>query len=514
MFKSLLIANRGEIACRVIRACDELGIESVAIFSEADVGALHTLRATKSHNVGPAPAPESYLNGERIIELAKEYGCDALHPGYGFLSENVAFADRCEQNAIKFVGPSSGIISLMGDKAAARATAKAANVPIVPGSDLIDDPALAQKLAEEEIGYPLLVKATGGGGGMGIIVVETPTELAEAIKTAGQIGERTFGNAGIYLEKLLTDVAHVEVQVAGDEHGNAVHFFERNCSVQRRNQKLIEETPAQFMSAAQTDDICEAAVRLAQHVNYNSVGTVEFLFDREGQKFYFIEMNTRIQVEHPITEMTTGVDLINTQIRIAAGEPLPEMGLTQAQIKRQGVALEARVLAEDSHAQTPSPGTITQYEEPTGPDLRVDSGVFVGTEINTYYDSLMAKIIAFGTDRETARRQLVRALHLYKVQGISTNIVLLLDILESPLFKTGDYNTRILQLLKDEQGERVFSTAEIAALAVALHFGREQPASVLQTAKDGNVASPARWWSENHKRLLKRRMPKLAKGAK
>jgi acetyl-CoA carboxylase biotin carboxylase subunit len=402
----------------------------------------------------------------------------------------------------------------MGDKAVARDTATAANVPIVPGSDLISDPALAQKLAEEEIGYPLLVKATGGGGGMGIIVVETPAELAEAIKTAGQIGERTFGNAGIYLEKLLTDVAHVEVQIAGDEHGNVMHLFERNCSVQRRNQKLIEETPAQFMSAEQTDSICNAAVRLAQHVNYNSVGTVEFLFDRIEQKFYFIEMNTRIQVEHPITEMTTGVDLIDTQIRIAAGEKLPDMGLTQAQIKRHGVALEVRVLAEDSHAQTPSPGVISQYEEPTGPDLRVDSGVMVGTEINTYYDSLMAKIIAWGADRETARRHLVRALHLYKVQGISTNIVLLLDILESALFKSGDYNTRILQLLKDGTTDRVFSTADIAALAVALHFGRLQPASVLLTEKDGGASSPSRWWSENHKRILQHRLPKLTKVAK
>lgn len=503
MFSALLVANRGEIACRVIRACKSLKIESVAVFSDVDAGAVHAAVADKSQNIGGANPADSYLNAERLIEVARDYGADAIHPGYGFLSENAEFAERCERAGIAFVGPSAAIIRMMGDKIAARQVAKDAGAPIVPGMDKVTDFETARQVAAAEVGYPLLVKASGGGGGIGIVAVNNESELEEALKLARQVGKSAFANADVYIEKLLTDVAHIEVQILGDKHGNAIHLFERNCSVQRRNQKLIEETPAVFLSAAQCDDICAAAVRLASHVGYDSAGTVEFLFDRIEQKFYFIEMNTRIQVEHPITEMIVGVDLVQNQIRVAAGEKLPDIGLTQSAVKRQGCAIEARVLAEDSSTQTPSPGAITSYAEPSGVrDLRVDSGIGVNSEITTHYDSLLAKLIAWGEDRETARRRLARALRLFKIGGVSTNITLLLSLIESDLFKSGDYNTRILQLaLERSQGETAFSSADIAALAVMLHFERQKPPTIAQT-NGAPTAEPSAWWRAGHRRLL------------
>ncbi|CAN5669025.1 acetyl-CoA carboxylase biotin carboxylase subunit [soil metagenome] len=447
MFEKILVANRGEIALRVIRACQEMGIPSVAVYSDADETALHVRHADEAVNIGPPPATKSYLNIEAIIGAAKETGADAVHPGYGFLSENSAFAAACEDAGLTFIGPSSGAIEKIGDKSAARRLAREAEVPVVPGSE---QAASADEAVEavEEIGYPVMVKASAGGGGRGIRVAEDEEELRKAVQVAKQEAEKAFGDGSLYLEKLLVGPRHVEVQVIADHHGNAIHLYERECSMQRRRQKVLEEAPSPGISPETRNKMTDAAVRLAREAGYTNAGTVEFLVD-EDQSFYFIEMNTRIQVEHPVTETLTGVDLVKEQIRVAAGEPL---SLQQEDVPFEGWAIEFRINAEDPDNDfMPSPGEITFLEVPGGPGVRVDSAIYGGYQIPPFYDSLVGKLIVWGLTREEAISRGRRALREYRLEGIKTTIPLHLRLLEDEAFVSGDYHTGYLEeLLKEE----------------------------------------------------------------
>ncbi len=447
MFEKILVANRGEIALRVIRACRELKIPSVAIYSDADETALHVRHADEAINIGPPPATKSYLNIEAIIGAAKETGADAVHPGYGFLSENAAFAEACEDAGLTFIGPSSEAIEKIGDKSAARGLAQEAEVPVVPGSEQAASADEAVGTAEE-IGYPVMVKASAGGGGRGIRVAEDEEELRKAVQVAKQEAEKAFGDGSLYLEKLLVGPRHVEVQVIADHHGNAIHLYERECSMQRRRQKVLEEAPSPGIIPETRNAMTDAAVRLAREAGYTNAGTVEFLVD-EDQSFYFIEMNTRIQVEHPVTETLTGVDLVKEQIRVAAGEPL---SLKQEDVPFEGWAIEFRINAEDPDNDfMPSPGEISFLEVPGGPGVRVDSAIYQGYQIPPFYDSLVGKLIVWGLTREEAINRGRRALREYRLEGIETTIPLHLRLLEDEAFVSGDYHTGYLEeLLKEE----------------------------------------------------------------
>src|SRR5918999_1055839 len=416
MFTKVLVANRGEIAIRVIRALDELGIASVAVYSELDRDALHVARASEAYLLGPATPAESYLNVDRILEVAKESGAEAIHPGYGFLAENAAFARACDEAGIVFIGPPASAIEAMGSKTRAREIMKKAKVPIVPGTtdpvDTVDD---AAKVAEE-IGYPIAVKAAGGGGGKGFRVALEASELEKAFEGAAREGEKFFGDATVYLERYLPDPRHVEVQVLADSKGNVIHLGERDCSVQRRHQKLIEESPAPAVDEKLRARIGEIGTESARAVGYRSAGTVEGLL-ADGE-YFFLEMNTRVQVEHCVTEMTTGVDIVREQLRIAAGE---ELSIAQDDVQWFGHAIECRVNAEDASKNfAPAPGRITSYREPAGPGVRVDSGVEAGAEISPLYDPMIAKLIVWDVDREAATRRMIRALDEFEIGGIET----------------------------------------------------------------------------------------------
>ncbi|MEW6776151.1 MAG: acetyl-CoA carboxylase biotin carboxylase subunit [Bdellovibrionota bacterium] len=447
MFSKVLIANRGEIAMRVIRTCKRLGIKTVAVHSEADANMPFVKNADEAECIGPPPSAQSYLNAVKILEVAKKRGADAVHPGYGFLSENTHFAAECKSAGITFVGPSAHAIENMGDKATARALVQEAGLPTVPGSkgniSGVDE---ARKVAEE-IGYPILFKATAGGGGIGMMPVKSPDDLASCYERASTAALKAFGDGSVYIEKLVENPHHIEVQVLGDKHGNLVHFFERECSVQRRNQKVIEETPAPLyanMEGGQAilEKIYAAAVSSAKAVSYDNAGTIEFIADEKGN-FYFIEMNTRLQVEHPITEMTTGVDLVELQLRVAKGEKLP---LKQSDIKRQGHAIEFRICAENPAKNFfPSPGPLTEYVLPKeGDGVRVDNGFAAGTQVTPFYDSLVAKLITYGKDRAEAIEKGKKALAEYKVTGTATNIGMHRRLLEDENFKKGKYDTGYL----------------------------------------------------------------------
>ena len=444
MFAKLLIANRGEIAVRVARTCRRLGVPCVAVYSDADAGAPHVEAADEAYPIGPAPVAESYLNIERILEVARETGCEAVHPGYGLLSENRTFAERVEAAGITFVGPSPESIALMGDKASARAFAEQAGVPVVPGS--------VGEIASEEdavafastFGYPLLVKAAAGGGGIGMKAASNEKKLRKAVAECMRRGESAFGSARIYLERHVENPRHVEVQVIADRHGNAVHLFERECSVQRRHQKVVEESPSVLMQrfpdlrARMTD----AALTLTREAGYANAGTVEFIVDADG-RFYFIEMNTRLQVEHPVTEMITGLDIVELQLRIAAGEILP---ITQADVRMHGHAIECRICAEDPNKGfLPAPGTIGAYSEPTLDGIRMDTGVKAGWVVSPYYDSLLAKLIAHGESRTASRQIMLAGLNLLVLEGVTHNGALHARILESEAFERGDYHTGWLE---------------------------------------------------------------------
>ena len=423
MFSKILIANRGEIAVRISRALDELGVASVAVYSELDRDAPHVARAGEAYLLGGAPAAESYLNVERILDAARRSGAEAIHPGYGFLAENAEFARACEAAGVVFIGPPASAIDAMGSKTRARELMQRAGVPIVPGTtDAVATLRDAERIAAEEIGYPVAVKAAGGGGGKGFRVALEPGELQAAFEGAAREGEKFFSDATVYLERYLPDPRHVEVQVLADGHGNTIHLGERDCSIQRRHQKLVEESPAPewIVDAAMRERIGSIAVEAARAVDYRGAGTVEGLLDAETHEYYFLEMNTRVQVEHCVTEMTTGIDIVKEGIRVAAGEPL---SVSQADVVLRGHAIECRINAEDASKRfAPAPGRIGAYVEPSGPGVRVDSGVRAGSEVSPMYDPMVAKLIVWDADREQATARMLRALAEYEIEGLKTLI--------------------------------------------------------------------------------------------
>ncbi|HAG07254.1 MAG TPA: acetyl-CoA carboxylase biotin carboxylase subunit [Peptococcaceae bacterium] len=441
MFDKLLVANRGEIAVRVIRACRELGIKTVAVYSEADRNALHVNMADEAFCIGPPPAAKSYLNITGIISVAEVTGADAIHPGYGFLAENAAFAEVCESCGITLVGPPVAALEIMGAKARAREAVAAAGVPVVPGSGGVVTAKEAVEIAEE-IGYPVLIKASAGGGGRGMRTAHHREDLLQALQTAQAEAQAAFGNRDVYIEKYIEEPRHIEVQVLGDRYGKIVYLGERDCSVQRRNQKLLEEAPSPAVTPALRQQLGEAAVRAARAVGYYNAGTVEFLLDRKNN-FYFIEMNARIQVEHPVTEMVTGLDLVKEQIRIAAGEPL---ALNQEEVTINGWAIECRINAEDAWRDfAPCPGRVTAYLPPGGPGVRVDSALYPGYEVTSYYDSLLAKLIVWGKDRREAIARMERALGEFIIEGVVTTIPFHQRVVNNAFFRRGEVYTNFVQ---------------------------------------------------------------------
>lgn len=442
MIKKILIANRGEIAIRVIRSCRELGISSIAVYSEADRSSLHVRLADEAYCIGPAPSNLSYLAIDNIIEAAKKSGADAIHPGYGFLSENAEFSERCEKEGIIFIGPSSYAIHTMGDKITARKKMQSANVPVVPGTtEPITDLNKAVEIIKE-IGLPVMIKASAGGGGKGMRLVTEEEDIVSAVESAKSESLAAFSNDEVYIEKYINSPHHIEFQIVADKHGNCVHLFERECSVQRRHQKVVEETPSPIMTPEVRTEMGKHAVAAAMAVNYAGAGTIEFIVDDE-LNYYFLEMNTRLQVEHPITERVVGVDLVKTQIKIADGEPL---AFKQEDLKQTGHAIEVRIYAEDSDNNfMPSPGTIENISEPLGLGVRHDGYVYAGYEIPIYYDPMISKLIVWASTRAEAIERLKRALYAYKITGIKTSIPFLCRILDVPDFVNGKYNTHFIQ---------------------------------------------------------------------
>ncbi|MET3289653.1 acetyl-CoA carboxylase biotin carboxylase subunit [Brevibacillus fluminis] len=442
MFQKIVIANRGEIAVRIIRACHEMGISTVAVYSEADRESLHVKMADEAYCIGPTASKDSYLNMASIMSVATKVGADAIHPGYGFLAENADFAEICAACNITFIGPDPEAITKMGDKSTAKDTMKKAGVPTVPGTDgLIESIDEALTIASQ-IGYPVIVKATAGGGGRGMRVANSAEELEKAIGLAQNEAKTAFGNPGVYLEKFVEGPRHVEIQIMADKHGNVVYLGERDCSIQRRHQKLIEEAPSPALSKKLRQEMGEAAVAAAQAVNYHGAGTVEFLLDKHG-KFYFMEMNTRIQVEHPVTEMVTGFDLIKEQILVASGE---ELSFTQADVKLNGWSIECRINAENPVKNfMPSPGRIVNYLPPGGYGVRVDSAAYSGYQIPPYYDSMIAKLIVWGKTREEAIERMKRALSEFMVEGIHSTIPFHLKMMDHEVFRSGNFDTKFLE---------------------------------------------------------------------
>lgn len=447
MFKKILIANRGEIAVRIIRACRELGVRCVAVYSTADSRSLHAQIADETVCIGPPATKDSYLNMNAIIQAALNTGADAIHPGFGFLSENAEFARLCEKNGITFIGPSYKSIEMLGDKAAAKATMKAAGVSVIPGSDGAVSSYEEAAAIAEKAGYPVLVKASAGGGGRGIRRVDSPDQLEEQMTAARQEAKNFFGDDAVYIEKFLINPHHVEIQIMADKQGNYIYLGERDCSMQRRNQKVLEECPSPIVSDELRKRMGEAAVTAAKQCGYYNAGTIEFLVD-ENRDFYFMEMNTRIQVEHPITEEVTGYDLVKAQIEVAAGLPL---SVSQENIRLRGHAIECRINAENPQLDfRPSPGTITALYMPGGPGIRIDGAVYQGYTITPYYDSMISKLIAHGSDREDAVNKMKWALAEFIVEGVDTNIDFQLELIRHPDFKNGNYDIGFLGRYMDE----------------------------------------------------------------
>ncbi len=442
--KKVLIANRGEIAVRIIRACKELGIETVAVYSEADRDALHVKLADEAYCIGPKLSKDSYLSFPAVLSVAEKTGADGIHPGYGFLAENADFAEGCERAGIKFIGPSSDSIKIMGIKDVARSTMEEAGVPLVPGTGIVPDIETGKKWAGE-IGYPVIIKATAGGGGKGIRVARTEEDLVKGIEITQKEAAAAFGNPGVYLEKFIEYFRHCEIQVLADSYGNVVHLGERDCTVQRRMQKLVEEAPSPALSSERRAEMGAAAVKAAQACNYEGAGTIEFIYDYQADKFYFMEMNTRIQVEHPVTEMITGVDLVQQQLKIASGEKLP---FTQEDIKINGWAIECRINAENAYKNfMPSAGTVETYVTPGGYGVRIDSAVYAGYTIPPYYDSMVAKLIVHADTREEAIARMNRALSEFEVDGpgINTTIPFHQALMNNEVFQSGKFNTKFLE---------------------------------------------------------------------
>ena len=483
MFSKILIANRGEIALRILRACRELEIKTVAIFSEADKEALHTRYADEAHPIGPAEPRQSYLNIQRIIEAAKDSGSEAIHPGYGFLAQIPSFVQQCELNNISFIGPSSQTLELMSNKTTARSTMEKAAIPIVPGSTLALSNEDEIRQVAEEIGYPILIKAVFGGGGKGLRVIKNPDEVDQGMELARLEAEASFGKQQLYVEKLLERPRHIEFQILADEEGNVIHLGERECSIQRKHQKIIEETPSPLMTRDKREEIGERAIRVARAANYVNAGTVEFLVDKDGN-FYFLEMNTRLQVEHLVTEMVTGVDIVKEQIRIAAGEKLR---YEQSDITINGHALNCRINAEDPAKDfAPSPGTIADLHLPGGPGVRVDTGLYVGCEIPLVYDSLIAKIATWGHDRHEALQRMRNALRELLIEGVQTTAPFLSEILMDETYQQGNVHTRFVEERMAKQALQSKNSAEdIAVLSAVL-------TRYILNRKEGRAIIPSR----------------------
>src|SRR4051794_38883435 len=491
--RKILIANRGEIACRVIRACRELDLATVAVFSEADREAVHVRMADEAVPLGPAPARDSYLRAEAVIEAARLTGADAVHPGYGFLSENAAFAEACAAAGLTFIGPPPAAIAAMGGKTSARALMQVAGVPVVPGDNGPGGkgfPTFEQaRVAAAALGYPVMLKAAAGGGGRGMRLVDGEDKLAAALAGAQREAKASFGDDTIYLEKAIVRARHVEIQVFGDEHGQVVHLFERDCSVQRRNQKVIEEAPCPILDEQTRARMGEVAVRAARNIGYVGAGTIEMLYDQGSNSFYFLEMNTRLQVEHPVTELITGVDLVRWQIAVAQGERLP---LRQEQLERRGAAIQCRVYAEDPVKFLPSPGTISSLRVPAGPGVRDDSGVTAGSVISVYYDPMISKLCVWASDRRAAIDRMRRALGEYHVGGIRTNLAFHRRVMRHPAFIAGDYDTGFIERHRADlqPAEPTAEDLDRAAIAAALQAARAEPPSDAESgARSGNDIS-------------------------
>jgi len=511
-FQKVLIANRGEIALRVIRACQELGLRTVAVYSDADRDALHVRMADEAYHIGPAVAAKSYLHIPTLIDVARRSGAQAVHPGYGFLSENATFVEACQEAGLIFVGPPPEAQAAMGEKTAARRTAQAAGVPIVPGamSDVEDD-TLAEELAAK-IGYPVLLKAAAGGGGKGIRFVRDPKDLLPSLRTARSEARSAFGDGRVYIEKAITPARHIEVQFIADAHGNVVHLGERECSIQRRHQKLIEESPSPVVDAELRQRMTSAVVNLVRSINYINAGTAEFLLGPD-RNFYFLEVNARIQVEHPVTEWVTGIDLVQEQLRVAAGLPL---SFTQEEIEFRGVAIECRISAEDPENRfLPATGTVLALQEPSGPGVRVESSLYAGLQVPLYYDPLLSKLIVWGRDRQQAIARMRRALREYQILGVRTTLPFARWLMEHPRYIAGDFSTDFIAEEWDtrpknvplfaEPGGREFSEEQVAALvgSLLMHEQVMQEQQRRQPLSDG-VGEVNRWRDASRRELLRR----------
>lgn len=488
MFKKILIANRGEIAVRILRACHELGVNTVGVYSEVDRAALHVRYADEAYPIGPAPARDSYLRIDKLVEVAHRSGAQAIHPGYGFLAENPEFAAACEEAGIIFIGPPADAIAAMGDKVEARRLMREANVPVIPGTDvdLSDDEIVA---AANNVGYPLFIKAAAGGGGKGMRLVSDPSELKRSLGAARREAMGAFGDDRVYLEQAIEAARHVEIQILADSHGNTIHLGERECSIQRRHQKLIEESPSTAINDEIREEMGQVAVRAAEAVGYRNAGTVEFLVDRD-RNFYFLEMNTRLQVEHPVTEFVTGVDIVKEQLRVAAGR---QLRYAQGDIQLTGHAIECRITAEDPYNNfLPASGRITNIYEPTGPGVRVDAGVYEGFEVSLYYDPLVAKLIVWGDTRGEALLRMRRALVEYRIIGIQTSIPFHQRVMDVTNFIGGAYDTSFLDkhfsMTSDDHGQH----SEVAAVVATLltHQRRQQALTTMAPQGDGQQMSP------------------------
>ncbi|MGB7295428.1 MAG: acetyl-CoA carboxylase biotin carboxylase subunit [Candidatus Aminicenantales bacterium] len=491
MFKKILIANRGEIACRIIRACREMGIASVAVYSEVDRAGLHVQMADEAVGIGPPPAVESYLHMDRIVEAARTTGAEAIHPGYGFLAENAEFARRCEKEKIVFIGPNSRALELVGDKVRARQTMEKAGIPIIPGMKRVAADFAEYAAEANKIAYPVMIKASAGGGGKGMRIVCSEEDLRPALEAGQREAKSAFGDESVYLEKYIEDPRHVEFQVLADNDGRIVHLFERECSIQRRHQKIVEETPSPALTPELRQRMGETAKKVLEVSGYNNAGTVEFLLDRE-KKFYFLEVNARLQVEHPVTELTTGVDLVHQQIRIAAGEKLD---LKQEDLSQRGHAIECRIYAEDpANGFLPSSGKILFLQEPRGPGVRHDGGIYSGWDVPIYYDPILAKLIVWAETREAACRRMRSAMDDYVVLGIKTTIPFLKDIISHPRFREGATTTGFIKDYFGDWKEKEGSEdTEILSLAAAAFFdSRKTPEAGVLSIRAKELFSPWR----------------------
>jgi len=511
MFRKILIANRGEIAVRVLRACREMGIATVAVYSDVDRAALHVRKSDEAYSIGPAPAAESYLRIDKILEIAQRSGAEAIHPGYGFLSENAKFAVACADAGVKFIGPTPHSMNLMGSKTSAREQMAKAGVPFVPGTSRGLSSAEEGEEVAQSVGYPVMLKAAAGGGGKGMRLVHTRKELRSALESARSEAERSFGDSEVYIEKAITNPRHIEMQVLADEHGNTVWLGERECSIQRRHQKVMEEAPSPIVDPDMRQRMGEVAVKVAEAASYTNAGTIEFLVDQQ-KTFYFLEMNTRLQVEHPVTELTTGLDLVQLQIRIAAGEKLP---FRQSDVAIRGHAIECRIYAEDpDNNYFPSPGRISVLLQPSGPGIREDSGVYEGWIVPMEYDPLLAKLVGYGSDRQQAIMRLERALDEYFVAGIKTNISLFQRILRDADFQAGKLDTGYLERLLRNGNQSGTESAPpsseaqdsemIAAVAAGMFAALEPASPVGKNAESAGPASiPSRWKQKGRSEALR-----------